>query len=58
MRSKYDHIVIDTGGRDTTSQRAALSVADVAMIPFAPRVQITHNLRSIFTSKSTSISSS
>ncbi|GAB4020834.1 AAA family ATPase [Spirosoma migulaei] len=37
MRSKYDHIVIDTGGRDTTSQRAALSVADVAMIPFAPR---------------------
>lgn len=37
MRQKYDHIVIDTGGRDTTSQRAALSVADVAMIPFAPR---------------------
>lgn len=37
MRSKYDHIVIDTGGRDTTSQRAALSVADIAMIPFAPR---------------------
>ena len=37
MRSKYDHIVIDTGGRDTTSQRAALSVADVALIPFAPR---------------------
>jgi chromosome partitioning protein len=37
MRAKYDHIVIDTGGRDTTSQRAALSVADVAMIPFAPR---------------------
>ncbi|MFD2937619.1 AAA family ATPase [Spirosoma flavum] len=37
MRSKYDHIVIDTGGRDTTSQRAALSVADVSMIPFAPR---------------------
>jgi chromosome partitioning protein len=37
MRSKYDHIIIDTGGRDTASQRAALSVADVAMIPFAPR---------------------
>ena len=37
MKSKYDHIVIDTGGRDTASQRAALSVADVAMIPFAPR---------------------
>ena len=37
MCAKYDHIVIDTGGRDTTSQRAALSVADVAMIPFVPR---------------------
>jgi chromosome partitioning protein len=37
MKSKYDHIVIDTGGRDTTSQRAALSVTDIAMIPFAPR---------------------
>ena len=37
MRSKYDHIIIDTGGRDTASQRAALSVVDVAMIPFAPR---------------------
>lgn len=37
MRSKYDYIVIDTGGRDTTSQRAALSVADVSMIPFVPR---------------------
>lgn len=37
IKAKYDHIVIDTGGRDTTSQRAALSVADVSMIPFAPR---------------------
>lgn len=37
MRSKYDHIVIDTGGRDTTSQRAALFVADVALIPVQPR---------------------
>ena len=37
MKAKYAYIVIDTGGRDTTSQRAALSVADVALIPFAPR---------------------
>lgn len=37
LKSKYDHIIIDTGGRDTTSQRAALSVADVSMMPFAPR---------------------
>ena len=37
QRSKYDHIVIDTGGRDTQSQRAALSVADVMLVPFLPR---------------------
>jgi len=37
MKSKYDHIIIDTGGRDTISQRAALTIADIAMIPFAPR---------------------
>ncbi len=34
---KYDHIVIDTGGRDTTSQRAALTVADVLLVPCLPR---------------------
>lgn len=37
MKPKYDHIVIDTGGRDTTSQRSALIVADVALIPIQPR---------------------
>lgn len=37
MKPKYDHIVIDTGGRDTTSQRAALIVADIALIPIQPR---------------------
>lgn len=37
MKSKYDHIIIDTGGRDTISQRAALTIADISMIPFAPR---------------------
>lgn len=35
--SKYDDIIIDTGGRDTSSQRASLSVADVMLIPFVPR---------------------
>src|SRR5205814_10243219 len=34
---KYDDIIIDTGGRDTTSQRAALTVADVLLVPFVPR---------------------
>jgi chromosome partitioning protein len=33
---KYDHIVIDVGGRDTAGQRAALSIADVYVIPFLP----------------------
>ena len=34
---KYDHIVIDVGGRDTGSLRAALTVADAVLIPFQPR---------------------
>lgn len=37
FKPKFDHIVIDTGGRDTTSQRAALFVSDVYLVPFNPR---------------------
>lgn len=37
LRKKFSDIVIDTGGRDTTSQRAALSVSDVLLVPFVPR---------------------
>lgn len=37
LRSKYREIVIDAGGRDTTGQRAAMTVADVLLIPFCPR---------------------
>lgn len=37
LRDKYDHVIIDTGGRDTTSQRAALAIADVLLIPVVPR---------------------
>jgi len=37
LRSKFDEIIIDTGGRDTASQRFALSIADVLLIPFLPR---------------------
>jgi len=36
MTGKYADIIIDVGGRDTASQRAALAVADVLVIPFAP----------------------
>ena len=37
LKDKYDDIVIDTGGRDTTSQRAAMTVSDVYIAPFIPR---------------------
>ena len=36
LRAKYDDIVIDVGGRDTASQRAALVVAEIFVMPFAP----------------------
>src|SRR3954466_14516116 len=37
LADKYDDIIIDTGGRDTTSQRAALTIADLLLVPFVPR---------------------
>lgn len=37
LKNKYDHIVIDTGGRDTTSQRSAIVASDVYLVPFNPR---------------------
>ena len=37
LSPKYDDIVIDTGGRDTTSQRAAMTVSDLYLVPFVPR---------------------
>lgn len=37
LRANYDHIVIDVGGRDTGSLRAALTVADLVVIPTQPR---------------------
>ena len=37
LKSKYDDIIIDSGGRDTGSQRAGLTIADVALIPCLPR---------------------
>jgi chromosome partitioning protein len=36
MASKYADMIIDVGGRDTASQRAALAVANTLVIPFAP----------------------
>jgi chromosome partitioning protein len=37
LAGKYAQIVIDVGGRDTGSLRAAMTVADTILIPFQPR---------------------
>jgi chromosome partitioning protein len=37
LASKYDHIVVDVGGRDSGSLRAALTVSNVLLVPCAPR---------------------
>ncbi len=36
LRSKYEHIIVDVGGRDTASLRAALTVADILIVPVLP----------------------
>ena len=37
LKPDYNDVVIDAGGRDTASQRAALVISDVFIAPFAPR---------------------
>lgn len=37
LKNKYEYIIIDTGGRDTSSQRAAISISNLFLIPFIPR---------------------
>lgn len=37
LSTNYDDIIIDVGGRDTTSQRSALAIADTCVIPFKPK---------------------
>lgn len=34
QRGKWDDIVIDVGGRDSTALRAALILSDVLVVPF------------------------
>lgn len=36
LSKKYDDVIIDMGGRDTASQRAALAIADILLVPFLP----------------------
>lgn len=35
--AKFDDIIIDAGGRDSTALRAALVLSDVVLVPFQPR---------------------
>jgi chromosome partitioning protein len=37
LAGNYDDIIIDCGGRDTSSLRAALTVSDVFLVPFQPK---------------------
>jgi chromosome partitioning protein len=37
QRAKFDDIIIDAGGRDSTALRAALILSDVLLVPFQPR---------------------
>ena len=37
LSKDYDDVIIDCGGRDTTSLRAALTVADTFLVPFQPK---------------------
>jgi len=37
LSNKYETIIIDSGGRDTASQRAALTASDILLVPFVPR---------------------
>jgi len=37
QRSKFEDIIIDAGGRDSTALRAALVLSDMVVVPFQPR---------------------
>lgn len=37
QQDKFDDVVIDAGGRDSTALRAALVLSDVLLVPFQPR---------------------
>lgn len=37
MKTDYDDVIIDVGGRETRSLRASIAVADIFLIPFKPR---------------------
>lgn len=37
QRSKFEDIIIDAGGRDSTALRMALALSDLVLVPFQPR---------------------
>lgn len=37
LSPNYDDVIVDVGGRDTATQRAALTIADLILIPLPPR---------------------
>lgn len=37
MRGKFDVIIIDCGGADSKAMRSALTVSDIAILPFRPK---------------------
>lgn len=37
LAPNYDDVIVDVGGRDTATQRAALTIADLVLIPLPPR---------------------
>ena len=37
QRHKFDDIIIDAGGRDSSALRAALGISDAVLVPFQPR---------------------
>lgn len=37
LSAHYQDVLIDVGGRDTTTQRAALTIADLILLPLPPR---------------------
>lgn len=47
LESNYDDIIIDAGGRDNSSQRSALTIADIFLMPFRPEVYDVWTIREI-----------
>jgi chromosome partitioning protein len=45
---QYDDVLIDCGGRDSAAQRAALVLADVALIPVTPRTTDRWTLNTVY----------